>query len=485
MELELDTSTKGQVTVQFGVGSATSIGTANVNTPVGEVQFHIVEANTPFLLCLADMDRLQMYYNNIRDVLVTRTKEVPVVRRYGHAFLLCNSSTQTYLLESLDQNPSYLTETELQRLHRRFGHPSVERLQTLLDRAGHDTNKKTLEHLTKYCHFCQKHGKSPGRFRFTLRDDIEFNYNIVVDIMYISGKPLLHVVDEATRFQTGRWLQNVSAKHTWEALKLCWIDSYLGPPDLITSDAGKNFVSKEFKEYANTMGIRAQAVPVEAHNSIGMVERYHGPLRRIYQIIRVELPDLSEEAALQMAFKAINDTAGPDGLVPTLLVFGAYPRMVELDAPSATVAQRANAIKKAMAEVRKLRAERQVADALNQRNGPRTDGVHDLPLNSPVLVWREGNTGQPGHWDGPFTLLSIDGETCVVQLSSGPTPFRSTVVKPYLRTDSDEEPVEEATEEPYVDESTIEVAPQAQPATQLNPPKRGRGRPRKYPLLQH
>ena len=32
-----------------------------------------------------------------------------------------------------------------------------------------------------------------------------------------------------------------------------------------------------------------------------------------------------------MAFKAINDTAGLEGLVPTLLVFGAYPQMVELD----------------------------------------------------------------------------------------------------------------------------------------------------------
>jgi hypothetical protein len=87
-----------------------------------------------------------------------------------------------------------------------------------------------------------------------------------------------------------------------------------------------------------------------------------------------------------MAFKALNDTAGPDGLVPTLLVFSAYPQMTELDAPSPTVTQRANAVKKAMAEIRKLRAERQVADALNIRNGPRTDAVHDLPPNSPVLV---------------------------------------------------------------------------------------------------
>jgi hypothetical protein len=159
----------------------------------------------------------------------------------------------------------------------------VEKLQRVLDRAGHDdVDKKTLEHLTKYCHFCQKHGKSLGRFRFTLWDDIEFNYCIIVDIMYISGSPLLHVVDEGTRFQAGRWLQDISAKHTWEVLQMCWIDTYLGPPDLITSDAGKNFVSKEFKEYANTMGIRTKAVPVEAHNSIGIVERYHGPLRRVY-----------------------------------------------------------------------------------------------------------------------------------------------------------------------------------------------------------
>ncbi len=32
-----------------------------------------------------------------------------------------------------------------------------------------------------------------------------------------------------------------------------------------------------------------------------------------------------------MAVKAVNDLAGPDGIVPTLLVFGAYPRLTEMD----------------------------------------------------------------------------------------------------------------------------------------------------------
>jgi hypothetical protein len=87
-----------------------------------------------------------------------------------------------------------------------------------------------------------------------------------------------------------------------------------------------------------------------------------------------------------MAFKALNDTTGPDGQVLTLLVFSAYQRITELDAPSPTVTQCANAVKKAMAEIRKLCAERQVADALNMRNRPRTDAVHDLLPNSLILV---------------------------------------------------------------------------------------------------
>jgi len=53
---------------------------------------------------------------------------------------------------------------------------------------------------------------------------------------------------------------------------MCWINIYLGPLDLITSNIKKNFISKEFKEYINIMGIYTKAVLVEAHNSIGIVE---------------------------------------------------------------------------------------------------------------------------------------------------------------------------------------------------------------------
>jgi hypothetical protein len=61
-------------------------------------------------------------------------------------------------------------------------------------------------------------------------------------------------------------------------------------------------------------------MPVEAHNSIGIVECYYSPIWRAYNIITAKIPDINKDMALQMAFKAINDSVGPDGLVPTLLI---------------------------------------------------------------------------------------------------------------------------------------------------------------------
>jgi hypothetical protein len=87
-----------------------------------------------------------------------------------------------------------------------------------------------------------------------------------------------------------------------------------------------------------------------------------------------------------MAVKAVNDTAGPDGLVPTLLVFRAFPRMTELDAPTLSIVQRATAIQKAMNEVVRLRVKIQVNNALNTQNSLNTKYLHNLSLNSDVLV---------------------------------------------------------------------------------------------------
>ena len=87
-----------------------------------------------------------------------------------------------------------------------------------------------------------------------------------------------------------------------------------------------------------------------------------------------------------MAVKAINNTASPNGLVPTLLVYGAYLRISKLDPPAPSVMERAAIIRKAIAEIVKLRAKQTVNNALYYYNGPNTTLVYNLPLNSKVLI---------------------------------------------------------------------------------------------------
>ena len=421
--VQMDTNSPPTM-AKFGKGKAISQGTLAVETPVGKMIFYVVDADIPFLLCLQDLDRSGYYYNNQTDLVTYKNNTkppIPITRIFNHPFMVWGPVSI-----------AYLTEPELRQLHRRFGHPSVDRLVKLLEKTNHEDpqNRQVLKDITAYCEFCQKHSRSPGRFKFSLKDEDNtyFNYALVVDVMYIEGDPVLHVVDQGTSFQAGRWLQSISAKHTWDMLRLCWIDVYTGPPEVIIHDAGTNFDSVEFRESSTALGIQTKCVPVEAPQSVGLVERYHAPLRRAYMIITQELKDqaISKEMKLQMAFKAINDTAGYNGLVPTLLVFGAYPRISSLDAPSVTTMERARVIKLAMKEVMKIRANRQITDALQQRNGPQT-AVHEWPVGSSVLVWRIHQK----KWTGPYRLLSIEGETCSVLVDDKPTSFRSTIVKPF------------------------------------------------------
>ena len=89
---------------------------------------------------------------------------------------------------------------------------------------------------------------------------------------------------------------------------------------------------------------------------------------------------------MQIVVKAVNNTAGPNRLVPTLLVYRAYLRISKLDPPTPSIIDQAAIIQKAIAEIVKLWAKQTINNALYYRNGPNITLVHNLPLNSKVLI---------------------------------------------------------------------------------------------------
>lgn len=160
------------------------------------------------------------------------------------------------------------------------------------------------------------------------------------------------------------------------------------------------------------------------------VERYHTPLRRAYKIIRAEIPNSSKGEVLQYAVRSINDSVGPDRLVPTLLVYGSLPRLgLPTDKPAPGTYERAVAVRKASEQMSRYFAQRQLKDALYSRNGPYVLDIHKTPLCGKVIVYRTKNNSK----HGSFKLLGIDGETCTVQYPDVRNVFEVQLCDPTVK----------------------------------------------------
>jgi hypothetical protein len=98
-DVKLNTKTAGS-NIRFDIGNTLILGFVDLNIPLEIITFHIVGVNTPFLLCLNDLNRLRIYFNNLINEMIqkipnqttrnqnTKIRRHPVIRRYGHAFLL-------------------------------------------------------------------------------------------------------------------------------------------------------------------------------------------------------------------------------------------------------------------------------------------------------------------------------------------------------------------------------------------------------------
>jgi hypothetical protein len=93
-------------------------------------------------------------------------------------------------------------------------------------------------------------------------------------------------------------------------------------------------------------------MPIEAYNSVGKIERYYTFLQQIYKIICNKFHDTSIKMSLQIIIKVINDSVGPDVIIPIFLVFGAYPRIIENLVLLLIIIKRAETIRKTTKEIR-------------------------------------------------------------------------------------------------------------------------------------
>ena len=76
------------------------------------------------------------------------------------------------------------------------------------------------------------------------------------------------------------------------------------------------------------LGIVLKATPTQSHNSLSLCEIYHSPIKRVYRKLQNDDPDQDKHERLALSVHPVSNTAGPDGLTSSILVYGSVPYTV-------------------------------------------------------------------------------------------------------------------------------------------------------------
>jgi transposase InsO family protein len=168
-----------------------------------------------------------------------------------------------------------------------------------------------LSAIESACSTCKRYSSKPLRLKTTLPsgEELSFGSELSMDLMFINGKSVIHVIDSATRFNAATFLDSHSESYgqssdgIWDAFIGIWCSIFTGYPDRLRIDSGSAFTSVKWITLTASRRITLRISGVEAHNTLGIGERFHGPLRRIYQKIEHEVPHVGPALLLRIAVK--------------------------------------------------------------------------------------------------------------------------------------------------------------------------------------
>ena len=166
-----------------------------------------------------------------------------------------------------------------------------------------------------------------------------------------------------------------------------WVNPYIGHLQVIHADNGPQFHSNELKTLLNMSGIKLETSGVESHNAMDICECYREYLRKIFWKVLAEHRNLDPEYVLPLTVRAMNVTAGRNGLSPFLFFFGVSPRIPPVTNNYPIQRERIWTLSVARSEMLKFMAKQRLATALRRHIPEITD--HDLPIGSDVVLYKE------------------------------------------------------------------------------------------------
>ena len=169
------------------------------------------------------------------------------------------------------------------------------------------------------------------------------------------------------------FLNGDSVDAVWNVFMKRWVSPYLGYSDEVLCEKEPQVLSRRWEDILEMAGISKKTSGVESYKSPGAGKKYHYFLRIIFHKVTATYLYLHKHFALTLSFKALNDTAGREGLVTTLLVFEAVPRIPLVPVELPEQVERMKAVEDARAEMGKIMKKSRLRRALKSKVPPAPD----------------------------------------------------------------------------------------------------------------
>ena len=208
------------------------------------------------------------------------------------------------------------------KLHRILSHATAEKVNQCVKDAGKDDPelREALVEVVKNCEVCQKIRKPPNKPKVSLPLSSRFNELVAMDLKFIEGKIVLHLIDTFTRYSQAAIIPNKEAVTVIDAIFAMWI-TYFGRPEKLFSDNGPEFNNNDFIDMCASYEIDVKVTPVEAPYSNGICERHNSVIAQMTKKTKMST-SCTWKVALMWAVNAKNNLHNIYGFTPQQLVMG-------------------------------------------------------------------------------------------------------------------------------------------------------------------
>jgi hypothetical protein len=222
---------------------------------------HIMpDTDTPLLTPINDLDALNFDLSTLHSQITVDGK----IQQIEHDF--CGKPVIKWDYAAT----CFLTDVELRRLHRGFGHRSVDTVMRALEAADFEgldpSTRRKLQDIAASCDPCQRNAARPRHFSISGRHGGRFNHLIEADVMALPDQDgnAIHVTCVGTGLNAARVLTSQTAEEVWKHIRQCWMETYLGSPDILRVDQDSNLSKSYIQTACINRGIELQAIPTEA-----------------------------------------------------------------------------------------------------------------------------------------------------------------------------------------------------------------------------